>query len=83
MVTQVRSFSNGQDFIIKNGYAWQIFAYRSSKRAAQETTKSLVAWTKGKGVKFTTVKTNKGWGVFQLVPDEKFRIRASSVGKYM
>lgn len=73
----------GRDCIKKNGYAWLLYRYYSSKKSAHNGLMNIMK-TFGKeahsGRPMRVVKTTKGWGVFQL-PKKGYRTKADKLKK--
>lgn len=72
-----------REFILKNGYGWMKYRKFSSKHSASEGIKTIKRYWGRKGSSLmTTVKTTKGWTVFQLSPKEEFRTKAEEIKKH-
>lgn len=72
-----------REFIIKNGYGWMKYSKASSKHSAQEQIKTVKRTFGRKGSSLmTSVKTSKGWIIFQLSPKVEFRTKAIQIKKH-
>jgi len=72
-----------REFIIKNKYGWMKYKKFSSKHSAQEGIKTVKRLFGRKGSSLmTSVKTTRGWTVFQLSPKVEFRTKASEIKKH-
>lgn len=83
-VWRIGKTGGGIDCVIIGEYFWQYYRYYKAKATAQARAKHLRLYG-GQTVRkksgflpmFRAVKTNKGWGVFQISPFEKYRIKAT------
>ena len=72
----------GQEFIIKDGFGWSKYRKFSSKKAAHAGIMTIQRdFGKGRGASMTSVRTTKGWTVFQLVK-KGFRTDSSEIKKH-
>lgn len=72
----------GRDYIIKDGYGWMKYRKFSSKKSAHNGIMTIQRdFGKKRGAKMTSVRTTKGWTVFQL-GKEGFRTSAEEIKKH-
>lgn len=64
----------GTQFIKKDNYAWSLYSYFASESTARKNVQRLKS---PGGASLTAVKTENGWGVFQLSPKEEYRTKAN------
>ena len=72
----------GREFIIKDGYGWSKYKKFSSKKSAHAGIMTIQRdFGKSRGTKMTSVRTKRGWMVFQL-SKKGFRTKASEIKKH-
>ena len=70
------------EFIIKDGFGWSKYRKFSSKKAAHAGILTVQRdFGKSRGASMTSVRTSKGWTVFQLVK-QGFRTNASEIKEH-
>ena len=70
-----------REFIIKDGFGWMKYKKFSSKKAAHAGIMTIQRdFGKSRGTSMTSVRTSRGWTVFQL-SKKGFRTNASEIKK--
>ena len=71
-----------REFIIKDGYGWMKYKKFSSKNAAHNGIMTVQRdFGKSRGTSMASVRTTKGWTVFQL-GKKGFRTKASEIKEH-